>query len=429
MQSNPRFTMRYLLAAIVVVAVVFAGLRPIYDRYRENLRHQALIQRHRALVQRGTSIILAFGRLGPVNIPAAKWQDAVRHINDTWRYSNHDLELPEAEIEDIENQMQAVLDQAQSGAEEGDLLSLLDLIGHRRAGKDLPGNRATDLYIASDVVSRYFVDRSLFDASTTNSERSLARIVRYALRSVEKPSHDPVGELSACLADPDWRVRAMACHGLRAMLKFGRDGGAIAVLVRALKDRDPLIRELAAEGLQTRGPDGAKVESALVETAIHDTSIMVRQLALKRIALNGHRSGDLGTRVLLVSLRDPDQNIRTAAINSFQIRGNSQATLTAVVEVLATDRDEAIRASAALALGLFDDTGQTVPVLTRALGDKSFIVQEGAAESLGRIGDTARSALPALVALYNDRIAHHVPHESLEQAVKLIQGRYPSSHH
>jgi hypothetical protein len=80
MPSKPRLTLRYALGAIAILAVAFALLRPVYDLYRANLRHQSQIQR-------GTSIILAFRPLCPVEVPVAKWKDAISAIRDSWQFT------------------------------------------------------------------------------------------------------------------------------------------------------------------------------------------------------------------------------------------------------------------------------------------------------------------------------------------------------
>ena len=66
---------------------------------------------------------------------------------------------------------------------------------------------------------------------------------------------DVFADLSAGLTPPDWHVRVMACRALKELGLAGRRNEAIEAEVRALKDDDALVREIALESLAELGPE------------------------------------------------------------------------------------------------------------------------------------------------------------------------------
>ena len=375
-------------------------------------------------IHRGTSIILAFQSHGPVEVPAAKWKGAISQLQDIWKYTDTWSTIPEADVEDVLDQMQSVLDLGKPGAEEGDLLAILDLIAHMRATNERLGNLKPPPYRAVvmpyDALFVNEVDRLLLDIAPPIRGISNPRILKYALRFAQKPADDPLADLSAALDHPEWRVRAMACRGLGWLVSSGRSTEAVPILVRALKDRDPLVRERAAEALRSSGPAGAAAVPALADVSSHDPSITVRQLALQAIAWNGLRSGELGTPALIAALRDPEPNVRSEALSSLGFfRSRSQTAMAAVIEALATDRDNLVRGRAAVSLVPFGDSSQTVPALVKALNDENSGVREIVAQSLGLLG---RGAIPALQAVLRDQSTNAGARPAVEQALEKIQG-------
>jgi HEAT repeat protein len=417
MRRKLRIKLWMSLFAVAVLAILFARLRPAYDLYRTSMRRPSQIQR-------GTSIILAFQSHGPVEVPAAKWKGAIRQLHDIWKYTDMGSRIPGADVDDVLDQMQSVLDLGKSGAEEGDLLAILDLIAHMRATNELRGDLVPPPYIPVvmpyDALFVNEVDRLLLDIAPPIRGISNPRILKYALRFFKKPAGDPLVDLSAALDHPDWRVRAMACRGLGWLVSSGRSTEAIPILVRALKDPDPLVRERAAEVLRSSGPAGAAAVPALADVSSHDPSITVRQLALQSIAWNGLNSRELGTPALIAALRDPEPNVRSEALNSLGFfRSRSQTAMAAVIEALASDRDSLVRSRAAIALVPLDDAGQTVPALVKALNDENSGVRDMVAKSLLLLG---RGAIPALQAVLRDQATNAEARPAVEQALAKIQG-------
>ncbi len=397
---TPSFNLRHALAGIAALAIVLALFRPLYDRFQADLQRQAQIQR-------GTSIIRAFGPLRPNEVSPATWSVAVQELQQIWTYSNQESSLSLAEREDVLDQMQSMLERGNAGAHEGDLLAILDSIALARAVADLSGKREWRPFIPSvamrryympfDVIFRHEVDELWLRRLQSSGGRSSPRIIQFALRFLEKPSDDPVADLSAGLAHPDWRVRTMVCRGLTSLVRTGRSEEALPILVLALKDRDPLVRELAAQGLHWGSPAGAAAVPALADVSQRDVSVTVRQIALQTISMNGQNAGELGTSALIAALRDPEPRVRTAAVNGIGLfRNKSKTAIAAVVEILATDPDDLVRNRAAVALAASDDVALTVPALTKAMNDYNSLVRDEAIKSLTELG---RLAIPALEAI------------------------------
>ncbi len=91
---------------------------------------------------------------------------------------------------------------------------------------------------------------------------------------------------------------------------------------------------------------------------------------------------------------NPRWYVRAEAIRKLELDGSAEAA-DALIEVLAEDESQFVRAAAARALGRISGA-KAVPALTAALADPSFYVRQAALWALGEIGAPAEKALPAL---------------------------------
>ncbi len=105
---------------------------------------------------------------------------------------------------------------------------------------------------------------------------------------------------------------------------------------------------------------------------------------------------------LIKALKSKDWKARVSAAEDIGDVGAVRASDTKeavpiLLEMVKKDKDVAVRAAAAKALGRIDpDPAEAVPVLTDALKDKAPSVRTAAADALGTLGEGAKGAVPAL---------------------------------
>jgi HEAT repeat protein len=200
---------------------------------------------------------------------------------------------------------------------------------------------------------------------------------------------------------------------------------ARALLVPALKDRDPGVRMVAARLLLRRGAAAEAVEAATawlgatgarermaglqvlrdadelpqparraVERALRDGDVATRVLALDVLAAHGAGASLVP---ILGALDDEHRDVRARAARALGTTRDARAALPLLARV--SDGDRQVQSQAVVALGALGNR-RAVPALLRLVGDvgSSGLDLRGAAiEALGRLGDPA--AVPTLASI------------------------------
>src|SRR2546422_123652 len=195
------------------------------------------------------------------------------------------------------------------------------------------------------------------------------------------------------VTDPDVTVRIAALSALGpsqdpsggALGDLGATS-AITVLVDALSDRDPYVRNFAAVSL---GRLNAKAAIGALWGAVKDPDSLVRLAAAEALVKLGEGEAALVMRELL---RDPDFGVRSAAVGTMARSGPERA-LAFALEAF-DDPAPRVRVAAVQALGRVG--GKTViPYLRHALLDKDLTVRAFAAGHLGAVvSDRKRKGEP-----------------------------------
>lgn len=196
---------------------------------------------------------------------------------------------------------------------------------------------------------------------------------------------DPMLE---CMSDP----RALVRQGAARVLGHTKDDQAIWPLIRALKDRIPLVRQEATDALVTLG-----------DLALHPLMQTLRSSRDRRqrqsVALALGRIGDPeAVPVLTKAAEDRAWSVRQAAVEALG-RWTDDEILPALIRRL-RDRKPAVRQAAAHSLRRFGSV-EAVSALCIALRDRKWPVREAAAKALGDLQDP--KAVGPLIETLQDR--------------------------
>ena len=177
------------------------------------------------------------------------------------------------------------------------------------------------------------------------------------------------------------------------------DRAAVPVLIQALSDRDPAIREQAAFVLADIG-EAAKAAVPHLIQILHqhpESSISgSAAYALEKI-------GTAAVPDLIQALNDEDPSLRNTAVEMLaRLRGEAQAAIPQLVQAL-SDEDPVISSSAAIALGKIAEAApgslaamakKAVPPLVQMMSSTDPALHGSAAYALEQIG---KDAVPHLI--------------------------------
>lgn len=199
--------------------------------------------------------------------------------------------------------------------------------------------------------------------------------------------------LVAGRTDPDSTVRAMM---RRVMGRLPEQ--ATAALIKSLEDSSALVRRGAADAIgRMTHPSAKAVRPLIARTADPDDSVKV----LAVVALGGMGSTAYEARDTLRKLAENPGPMRAAALAALPEVDTEADTFIGLFDAAMGDSSEAVRIAAttnALA-GARSPHHDPVPLLIRALSDRSAAVRIAAIQVLMRTGPRAQAALPRLVEL------------------------------
>ncbi len=218
-------------------------------------------------------------------------------------------------------------------------------------------------------------------AGTNPQQEKFARLAR-TTKQTKVRLHEAVLEglplMVKALKDPDPLVREIAAQGLGYL----GDVRAAPALAKALSDPSPYVRRRAASALITVPAKPA--QKALEHAALHDVDPTVRRYAVEAL---GWIEDDSVVPVLIQATKDLDANVRRYAAQELGKRRARQA-LDALI-ALFNDPDEDVRWQAVLAVGNLRDR-RAVEHLVKALDDPAPQVAHAAERALQRLGIAKR---------------------------------------
>lgn len=158
------------------------------------------------------------------------------------------------------------------------------------------------------------------------------------------------------------------------------------------------VKDAAWTALHQLGPDAADAVAKFLRSDDADS----RAMAIWVLSAGGSAAGK-HMEAILLTLSDPSDSVRAAAIDALgELRMTPSATIPHLSNLLDSD-DLNTRIRACVAISKYRADGSSaVEKLTLQLGNQNSTLRGFAALALGRIGDTARGALPNLRRLLID---------------------------
>jgi HEAT repeat protein len=178
---------------------------------------------------------------------------------------------------------------------------------------------------------------------------------------------------------------------------------AVPLLIELLQQDDPQRRTGASLSICVLGPAAKDVLPALLE-ALRSADLDTRRPALMSALLSLGKEAKPAMPLMLDFLDDQDFHTQYWACRVFGAIGPEAQVAVPKLLPLVRTGVVSVRRNAAAALGLIGpDIGpQGLDVLIQALNDPLQPVREQAAIALGRLGDFAKPAVPALEELLSD---------------------------
>jgi len=385
MTTKPQFRLRKLLWAIAFLAVALWVGRYPYFYIQSNARFQSRSQQ-------ATALISSYRSNRPPEIVDPDWQTAIDVVQEAWAKTIAAREyIAQDELEDILSRMRGLADRSNSTRAEGDLYAIMDLLGH-----------FTSIVPSTNYL---YSKRSALKERLQGKTGTSTGVINYARMMVGEKSPDVFADLSAGLTHADWDTRVMACRALKELGLAGRRNEAIEAEVRALKDDDALVRQIALESLAELGPEAGATFPSIDDLLRRDLSSQVRVTAAHVLA-QFDPSGKLSVPLLAAMLRDPDYGLRIALIRELDGFGpKGEAATHGLIEVIEQDEDDSVRREAIQCLSRISSASIAVPTLLKALRReqirKDAPVAGSILQTLGKIGPAAAPAIPVLVETYN----------------------------
>jgi len=212
-----------------------------------------------------------------------------------------------------------------------------------------------------------------------------------ALAAVGTPIKTLQPRLETAFKDNAPAIRGAA---VEAALRLGNEGKVFQPAVAAaLKDKDPLVRQAALGAL---GPDSADAVPSLIEM-LRDAVMRPGAIdALGRIGPAAKPAAAALGEIVAGKARDE----RLHALQALAKIGPAAQEAQTVIATARQDAEPAMRTAAITAsVQVTPDNAERIAILTAGLEDGDIMVRRASAELVGKLGDKGVEAAPKLVAM------------------------------
>ncbi len=218
----------------------------------------------------------------------------------------------------------------------------------------------------------------------------------YALGLMKGRAKQAVPDLLEGLRDPVPQVRWQCANALGNIGPAAKN--AVPTLLSLGTDANSAVRRVAAESLAKIKP-AAMMPPPWLAKALVSRDLATRRDAIYMLRRVG-RSFTGALNYLAQALKDIDPLVRKEAVISLRNFGEEAKASISVLLKCMSDVDAGVRVETILTLGALKPTNysEVTSQLIKALKDAHPGVRQEAAALIGRLGENAKSALPALVA-------------------------------
>lgn len=204
------------------------------------------------------------------------------------------------------------------------------------------------------------------------------------------------------IADRDLSL-PMRLDTISALVSIDPGSAEVAsALVKATQDGDAAIRAAAAMALGQLNPLPPDALAALLKMAKSDSRNGPRVSALQALAVAGTRAKSARPEVEALT-NNPQAGLAFLAKLALTAIDGDVKNAAPMVRAGLSDRNPAVRASAAEAVLVIGPTKEELPALLNLLKEPGATVRGAAATAIGQIGPAAKDAVPQLIRLLDDR--------------------------
>jgi HEAT repeat protein len=230
---------------------------------------------------------------------------------------------------------------------------------------------------------------ALLDA-LKNGDVNLRQQAVQALQSIQTDPETLIPALAKVLKeDANAGVKITA---VQVLSQHGEKG--LNILIDALKDKDPGVRQQVIWSLQNVGGDSAAIVPVLAKLFKEDQNDNVRMA----VVLGLWRHGARAVPLILDALKDKDANIRRQAVwTMFRLQGADLKDAMPTLKTLMKKDDATLRQGVVQVFGRIGESA--IPDIIEALGDSQENVRWTAAMTLRNFGPKASKSAPILINL------------------------------
>jgi HEAT repeat protein len=265
-----------------------------------------------------------------------------------------------------------------------------------------------------------------------DSDSQVRLAVVEAFRCIHPGSESQILALASALIDSKLMIRKRAATELKWLASTAKP--AVPALTLALRDKDQTVRRIAAEALGEIGPESKKAVKDLQNT-LKDLDPLVRLAAAVALGRIGPLAKESSSS-LAEALADPVETVRVeAALALWLITQNDEIAFPVLFEVLSepiakgeSNEKRESREKAALSLGqMGKKAAGAVAVLIETTKYNDTRVRLAAAYALGKIGPSAKLAIPALIQMLRNGECMSLPKGERASAARALADLGPNA--
>lgn len=217
-------------------------------------------------------------------------------------------------------------------------------------------------------------------------------------------------------------------EGAVLALKYLRNEENVKPLIKALGDKDSMVRCAAVNSLKEYGIMGYRgIVKPLTETLLNDENGDVRYEAARELDCLDIVEIEIAVEPLIRALNDKNLNVRSAVAHSLGELGHGLEDKRFVVPLIKALKDDEyeVREEAAWSLGQIRDKRAVNPLIQVLLKDEYSIVRISSINALRKIGD--KRAIKPLLRVHKDDKNKDVKNAAEEALLWIFEnGKYKS---